>query len=167
MPSVFSFSIIFFKSTFSTSLFINSKLLYNENLSSSICNIFVSSSIHITFPAFSSKYFVSVPSPGPISITRSSFSMLLHPTMFFTTSSFIKKFCPRFLFALMLYFFIINLVSSNIFSIWCPFFFYFCDSCLLFESRIKTYLVGYYTNNFVYIQDFIDILHNNFIDCKL
>ena len=115
-----------------------------ENLSFSICSIFVSSSIHITFPAFSSKYFVSVPSPGPISITKSCLSILLQSTMFVTTSSFIKKFCPRFLFAFMLYFFIINLVSSNIFSIWCPFYFYIFSFQVYFYHDLQTvYLLSY------------------------
>ena len=43
--------------------------------------------MHITFPAFSSSFFVKVPSPGPISITKSSLEILALSTILDITSS--------------------------------------------------------------------------------
>lgn len=60
----------------------------------------------ITFPAFSSKNSVRFPSPGPISITKSSLVISADSTILSTTESFIKKFCPKLLFAEILYFLI-------------------------------------------------------------
>ena len=101
--------------TFKTSLFIISMLLYNENLSFKISIILLSNSIAITFLAFFNNSFVNVPSPGPISITRSSLDIFALSTILDITWSSIRKFCPSDLFACIPYFFIINLVSSYIF----------------------------------------------------
>ena len=100
------------------------RLLYNKNLSCNIFIIFLSSSTQITFLASCNKNLVSVPSPGPISITKSSLLILADFTIVSTTSPFIKKFCPRLLLAFILYFFIINFVSSKIFSIFLPLAYY-------------------------------------------
>ena len=86
---------------------------YKKNLSFRMSIILLSNSTHITLPALSKMYFVSVPNPGPISITKSSLFILAESHASIITLSSIKKFCPKFLLAVIPYFFIKNFVSSN------------------------------------------------------
>ena len=71
-------------------------LSYALNVSDKIGIRFLSISTAMTSLAFSARYCVIVPIPGPISNTKSSLFTSAAEIIFSSTRSSIRKFCPNF-----------------------------------------------------------------------
>ena len=99
-------------STFKISSFIISILLKFDNVSCRIGISVLSISTAITFFALLARQAVSVPIPGPTSMTISFSHILADDTILSKTSWSIKKFCPKFFLNAKSYLFIISFVLN-------------------------------------------------------